>query len=673
MLKPILSILFIPFFLLHMLSEPVVAGEPVWTCEEMMKLKFIHDLQLSPDGQQVLFTATEPIMNETQSYYAESLYVASTIHPEKVQTLISHSICRSPQWSPDGRQIAFIAPDTFGNHQIWLKDLEQGKTYQLTFVKGQINHLRWSPQAHLIAFSMFDPITEKEEQARKEKNDAYVVDDHTRMNRLWGISVKAEGENHPFLLTPGPYSISLSHALTGKGGYDWSPDGQQIVITLASIPQIEGWKQASLFLIDIPTKTMKPLGNQIGEFNPVYSPDGQWIAYIASQGPPKWPLDFRVFIIPSRGGVAYPLAVTFDCLPTKIVGWSADSQIVYVTEAHQTGNCLWALTLDGKQGHPIHLNGMLFSSISLNALHNQLAATLEDINSPPEVHLVSLLNSTIKQISHVNDELMNHPKIRTEIIKWFSTDGAEIEGLLTYPIHYHPKHRYPLVLIIHGGPSGVFAKQFIATPSIYGPMAVLAQKGCLVLRCNIRGSCGYGKAFRHANYRDWAGMDYQDLMSGIESIIKQGIADETKLGVVGWSYGGFLATWMIARTNHFKAAIIGAGISNCLSFAYTTDIPSFLFDYFGIKPSENASAYVKTSPIFHLQRVVTPTLIQHGEQDKRVPIEQSYELYHVLKQLNVPVQMIVYPRTSHYPQEPKLMLDLLKRRVDWFSRFLELP
>jgi dipeptidyl aminopeptidase/acylaminoacyl peptidase len=253
------------------------------------------------------------------------------------------------------------------------------------------------------------------------------------------------------------------------------------------------------------------------------------------------------------------------------------------------------------------------------------------------------------------------------VVRWNSADGLEVEGLLTYPVGYEKGKRYPLLLVIHGGPMGVFTQSHVAAPGPY-PVAAFAARGYAVLRPNVRGSSGYGKKFRYANYGDWGGGDYRDLMTGVDAMIERGVADPDRLGVMGWSYGGFMTSWVITQTKRFKAASVGAGVTNLMSFTGTADIPSFLPDYFGGEFWDRFDAYRGHSAMFHVKGVSTPTLIQHGERDERVPLSQGQELYNALKRQGCTVQMVVYPRTPHGIEEPKLLLDCMNRNLEWFDR-----
>jgi dipeptidyl aminopeptidase/acylaminoacyl peptidase len=217
--------------------------------------------------------------------------------------------------------------------------------------------------------------------------------------------------------------------------------------------------------------------------------------------------------------------------------------------------------------------------------------------------------------------------------------------------------------------TGVFQQNFIGGRGVY-PLATFAARGYAILRPNPRGSSGYGKDFRYANEKDWGGADYQDLMSGVDKVIEMGVADANRLGVMGWSYGGFMTSWIVTQTKRFKAASAGAPVTNLMSFNGTADIPSFIPDYFGGQSWENIEIYQKHSPMFNVKGVTTPTLIQHGEADIRVPISQGYEFYNALKAQNVPTRMIVLPRQPHGPNEPKMQLAAMQSNLDWFEKHL---
>jgi dipeptidyl aminopeptidase/acylaminoacyl peptidase len=381
---------------------------------------------------------------------------------------------------------------------------------------------------------------------------------------------------------------------------------------------------------------------------------------------PAWEWSSVAHLVPVGGGPARPLGETYDRRP-DLLGWSADGCHLLYTESVGTRVRLGALPIDGRPPKALYEPEGVISQVALNQERTVLGFVYEDPSRPPEVYLTRLDALRPVQVSRTNDDVRDLPLGRTEVIRWTSVDGLEIEGMLTYPVGYAPGTRYPLLLSVHGGPASVFAQEFIGRPSIYGPLAAFAARGYAVLRCNVRGSTGYGKAYRRANYCDWGGIDVQDLLAGVDHVIAMGVADPERMGVLGWSYGGFLAASTITQTPRFCAAVVGAGITNLISNAGSTDSPSFTVSHFGGELWEAAELLCARSPVLHVSNVTTPTLILHGERDARVPVSQGYELYNALKRQGCTVKMVVYPRTEHVPSEPKLLRDVMMRTVQWMD------
>jgi dipeptidyl aminopeptidase/acylaminoacyl peptidase len=312
----------------------------------------------------------------------------------------------------------------------------------------------------------------------------------------------------------------------------------------------------------------------------------------------------------------------------------------------------------------------MVDNASLNATGTHVGFSSQAPDRAPEPFVAPLAKFAPVQAAKVQDP----PQFsfgKTETLTWKSPDGKEVEGLVTYPVGYAVGQKVPLLVVIHGGPAGVFVRSYTGGPTPY-PVAGFASRGYAVLRVNPRGSSGYGFDFRSANFRDWGKGDYQDIQSGVDALIAKGVVDPDRMGVMGWSYGGYMTSWTITQTSRFKAASVGAGVTNLMSFQGTADIPGFLPDYFGGEfwDKEGGTRFQDHSAMFHVANVKTPTLIQHGEQDMRVPTAQGYELYGALKRRHVPVKMVTYPRTPHGIQEPKLMLDAMNRNLAWFDEWV---
>src|SRR5262249_31700018 len=444
-------------------------------------------------------------------------------------------------------------------------------------------------------------------------NDARVVDDHIKMSRLYVVSSEdlAKGKREGRLLTKANYSVNGSGL---RAGYDWSPDSKTIVFTHTKTTRPDDWPSADLSLVDVARRAVKQLlQTRAAEFSPFYSPDGKTIAYVASDNPPTWAGTGLIHVIPASGGSARPLAETYDRFGrySELVGWSADGKRLYYTEVRGTILTFNALPLDGKPEVISQVDGWTAGGMHLNASRTMLGFSWEKADKAPEAHVTKVEKFEPVKVSSINKDLPDLPLGKTEVIRWKSADKLDVEGLLTYPPGYEKGKKYPLLLVIHGGPMGVFTQNYVGTPSPY-PVAAFAARGYAVLRCNIRGSSGYGHRCRYANEADWGGGDYKDLMAGVDHMIAQGVAAPDRLGVMGWSYGGFMTSWVVTQNKRFKAASVGAGVTNLMSFTGTADIPGFLPDYFGGEYWDKFDAYRNHSAMFQVKGVSTPTLIQHG-------------------------------------------------------------
>ncbi len=642
-----------------------------WTPDLAMMVKRVSSVRVSPNGLRVAYVVGSAVMEGEKSEWLSEIHVAHSDGKSSIQLTQGEKSSTSPEWSPDGNWIAFLSfrgvktdPGTDPRNNLWRIRVDGGEAEQLTEEKGEINAFAWSPDGKQISYCMTDPKNVEEEKAAKEKRDWRVIDESPKVVRLYLVSVEKNGQGSRLVrnLTSQEFSIN-------PNSIGWSPDGKNIVFSHTPTAKADDWTKADISILDVGTGKYQTMASTAAaETDPFFSPDGLWIAYSRSDIPPSWAQSGRVQIVSSRGGAPKSLGLTYDQKP-KIVGWSADGKRVLVSETYRTASRVYALPVDGSAPIDLTPSDLIVESPALNASRTRMGFTSQSTEKPVEAFLSSLDRFEPIQISHVQ----NFPELslgKTEIISWRSSDGKEIEGLLTYPNEYQPGMRAPLLVIVHGGPTGVFASSFTGSPSPY-PVAAFAARGYAVLRCNVRGSSGYGRDFRYSNYRDWGGGDYRDILAGADALIEKGIADANRLGIMGWSYGGYMTSWVITQTKRFKAASVGAGVTNLMSFTGTADIPSFLPDYFGGEHWDILDLWRAHSAMFNVRGVSTPTLIQHGEADLRVPISQGYEFYNALKRQNVPVQMVVYPRQPHGLQEPKFLLDAMQRNLDWFDRWVK--
>lgn len=374
--------------------------------------------------------------------------------------------------------------------------------------------------------------------------------------------------------------------------------------------------------------------------------------------------------MPANGRTSLTLASTPN-EPGSILGWSKDGKHIYTYEPYHTTTKVFRLNTDGKGMSEWSVGAKeTISAIELNDAGTHFGMVMQSTTKSGDAYFSSVTSFAPVKISNVNPEIAGNPVPKTEIITWKSIDGKEIEGLLTYPLNYESGNKYPLLLNIHGGPAGVFGQTFIAGNTGGYPIAAFAEQGMFILRPNPRGSTGYGVDFRLANQRDWGGADYQDLMTGVDYVIGKGLIDSTRMGVMGWSYGGFMSSWIVGHTNRFKAASIGAPVVDLVSQNMTDDIGGFLPSYMKKQRWEDWDVYNAHSPIRFVQNVNTPVLLQHGEADVRVPFSQGIMFYNALKRRSVPVRFLVLPRQPHGPTEPKMATKVAQTNLEWMQHYL---
>jgi dipeptidyl aminopeptidase/acylaminoacyl peptidase len=647
--------------LLLCMSAQISFCQSSWTPETMIKFNRVAGTDISPDGKLVAYTIAPPVMEEEQSEFRAQIWVAASDGSWNRQFTYGDQACNNPHFSPDGRFLAFTSSrGRDSKTQVWVMSLGGGEAEVITTSKSGVNQFVWSPDSKRIAYTMPDPDTEAEEKMKKEKKDWNVVD-VWKYNHLYTIALATndKGERPVKRLTSGSFHVT---------GFDWSRDGKTIVFSHQQTPSDDVWPTNDISLVSSDSGAVKTLVATKGrDADPHYSPDGQWIAFVSDGGNTRWAWDENVYVIAATGGQPRKLADTPDNQPT-IVRWSPDSKEIFFMEVDRTTNRLYALPLSGKP-RVITTGVGTYGGASMSVDGKMIAF----IHQAPEISAQVFVSATAKfeprQLSNANKDFPKLPMGKTEVLRWKSKDGREIEGLVTYPINYTKGRKYPLILNIHGGPAGVFMQNYTAAGSVY-PLQAFAQAGYAILRPNPRGSGGYGVEFRQANINDWGYGDYEDDQAGVDKLIEMGIAHPDSLVICGWSYGGYMTSFTVTRTNRFKAASLGAPVTNLMSFNGTADIPGFLPDYFGGEYWDRMDIYQKHSAMFNIKNVKTPSQVIHGESDIRVPPSQGFEYYAAMKRLGVPAEMVTYPRTPHGPQEPKFIQNIGERVLAWFDKHL---
>jgi dipeptidyl aminopeptidase/acylaminoacyl peptidase len=627
-----------------------------------LKFKAAGAPRVSPDGKRVVYTVNEAVMTADKSEFVTQIWMANIATKQNTQLTFGDKSSTNPKWSPDGNWIAFTSNRKDNKNNLYLLSLNGGEAEPLTDGKSGVINFEWSPDGRSIAFTMTDAKTEDEEKNDKGRNDWRWIDENVKLARLYVLSVQkdANGKREPRKLTTENYQVE---------DFDWSSDGSRIAFGHVKSPGANDWPTSDVSIVEVANGKVSPLANTpAAETSPLYSPDGKWIAVQASDAPPRWAQSGVIEIIPANGGQPKTLVTSFDAQP-DVAGWSSDGKRIYFSEPKGTGTQIYSFDVAANRIDEIKVTPAVIGAFSLNSSGSTFAFTRQTPDTPADIYVASANDFTPVQITTVNAGLKIPPMGRTEVISWKSKDGKQIEGLLTYPVGYQAGQKVPMILNIHGGPAGVFQQTFIGGRGVY-PLATFSSRGYAILRPNPRGSSGYGTNFRRANVKDWGFGDYQDLMTGVDKVIEMGVADPARLGVMGWSYGGFMTSWVVTQTNRFKAASAGAPVTNLMSFNGTSDIPGFIPDYFGGQFWEAMDLYQKHSPIFNVKAVTTPTMIQQGEADVRVPISQGYEFYNALKVKGVPTRMLVLPRQPHGPTEPKMQLAAMKANLEWFEKYI---
>ena len=647
-----------PFFI-------IAQSKVSWSPEECMKMKNISSVRVSPDGKKVVYAVREAVMTNDRSEYVNQVFLCNADGSNTIQLTKGDKNNSNPKWSPDGNRVAFVS-NRDGKNNLYLISLNGGEAEKITDVKTGMNNFDWSPDGKMIAYIMTDAASDNDEKSKKEKNDWYYYDDSVQQNRLYVLWVNENdttGKRKWKQLTKDNRNII---------SFDWSPDNKWIAYGHSKSPLANNGAYSDIAMIDVNNGEVKNVANTgAGESDPLFSPDGKYIAYLCSEYPVVWGGKNFVNIVPANGGPVKKLATTPDD-QTNILGWSHDGMHVYVGENNKTLFSVYQLGLDGTEITEWSKGSKdMVGAFSLNNTGTFWGFVLQNTDKPGEAYISPVSGYSPVKISDINRELAGRHVPRTELIKWKSFDGKEIEGLLTFPLNYEGGKKYPLIVNPHGGPAGVYSQNFIASNGAVYPVASLAENGIFVLRPNPRGSTGYGVAFRLANQRDWGGSDFKDIMAGVDYVIDRGMADPDKLGVMGWSYGGFMSSWIVSHCDRFKAASIGAPVVDLSFQNMTDDIPGFLPSYMKADPWADWAVYDSHSPLRFVQNVKTPVMLQHGEADARVPIGNSLMFYHALQRKGVPVRLLALPRQPHGPNEPKMVLKAAQSNLEWFEKYLD--
>ncbi len=637
------------------------SNKRIITMEESLFLPSWGNYTLSPDNKKIAFTKQH---RNREDYTTKShVYIYTLANRKTIQLTNSQNGESNPKWLPDSRLLFTSNRD--GKAKLWVIYTDGGEAV-LYFNDDKVpNNGVFSNDYKKIAYTKkSDRPDQKEWDKRKEqKNDAYYAENKLAYTQIWTYDVESKKQTK---ITPGEYDNS---------SLSWSPDNKWIAFTSNRTGTYIGDPNRSdnsdIWLVPSDSGSIRQLTTNNGPDNgAVWSPDGEWIAYTGSIHENSVANQYDVMVIPFSGGKSTNLTVDFDYSISGIQ-WSKDGKTIYFTSAQGLTSHLFKVP--AKEGGKIQkvisgdeyvYGGYRGGGFQMSSDGRKWLFSGSSLNSPGEVFLSDIAGKNIKNILSPTNHMQDYKVAKSEALRWISTDDWEIEGTLTYPLNYEPGKKYPLILMVHGGPHGRFTVSFSSSTQIW------AARGYVVLSGNCRGSSGRTFKFSNANAGDWGGGDYIDYMKGVDHVIKLGVADPERLAVMGGSYGGFMTFWIITQTDRFKAAIGHAAISHWFSFYGVSGLPNLTAYGMGGFPWESPNNYQRFSPLKFAQNVKTPLLITHGDEDYNVRITQAEEYFRYLKKMRKVVEFLRFPREGHGIREPRHRIHLDKEQERWFKKYL---
>jgi len=644
------------------------------TLKDVFAYRSLSDITVSPDGTRAVFTVRETDLESNS--VRSNLWLIHLETGKYFKLTKGERAERASAWSPDGKKIAFLS-NRKGPNQIWVISPDGGEA-ELAANFGPVNILqfRWLPQGNGFIFMAVRPqappasAPQTPSAGERQQENPIIVDKNVThydlKPRLKARLLLVEfGKEKPEMLIK-----EDCHILA----FDISPDGKSVVFSSQPASGRLYEKESNLKMLDLKSGAVRDLITQPGpDVDPQFSPDGQKIAFIHQE---KDLANRKLQVVGFDGGGPKEAAASYD-ENIRNYAWASDSRHIDFLGSRGVSVVVFRTDLATGQYDAVKALGGLHvcESFSFSQNGRTGAAVISDVNSPEEVYLIRVPEKSKSKLTRIN-ERFSGTSPRTELWPYKSKDNLNLEGLVVKPKDYAEGKRYPLLVIVHGGPAGIFPYGFNPGRGAY-PLHVFAAQGYAVFLPNPRGSTGYGESFRSANFRDFGGKDFEDIMTGVDRLIEKGIADPDRMGLMGWSYGGFMAYWAETHTDRFKAISAGAGLTNLISFYGTNDAEGAGMEaYMDTTPWENPRLLMDHSPLLFIQKAKTPLLIQHGGSDIRVPLAQAQEFYFAAVKVGLPVRMIVYPRQGHSLTEPRLSLAAMEDNLDWFNKWLkgiELP
>ena len=681
-------------------------GSHLATLAESLSRTSIRAPAISPDARSVAYLQRETNWKENE--FVWQLWRVDVGSGKAVQLTRGKKSVASAAWSPDGRWLAFVTEreanviepyaavekDSAAKEdgksgtsaakpaakQIWVIAPDGGEAWPLTKSETDVDEFQWTKDGKWIVFTAAEP-PNKAGKARKERYSSYdVVEKDYEQHQLWGVdadaAIKTLQPQSAMQLTSDPALTIKSFAISGQS--------DRVAFSAGHNPLLAFNMDEDIYLMDLP----RAAGSSPGTVTkivalpgpdrvPMFSLDGRQLAVVTSLGQPKFfyanthiaLVDIATVVKKpaTTAGDVRDLTQNFDEDPDAL-GWVPGG--LYFAATQKMTAKLFRLDGSSWQIQPVSTDDhLIIDEASVTPDGAAIAFTADDATHLTELYISSAKSFAPKKLTDQTAQVSAWKLGSVEVVSWKSKDGAVIEGVLHKPADYDPKRKYPLLVKIHGGPTGVSQPRFLPNDYAY-PVQAFLEKGALVLEPNYRGSAGYGAKFRALNVRNLGVGDMWDVMSGVDSLIAKGMVDPNRLGAMGWSQGGYISAFLTTHTDRFKAISVGAGISDWTTYYVSTDITPFTPQYLGATPWDDPQIYAKTSPITTIRQAKTPTLIQHGSADHRVPVPDAFELYRGLLDQHVDARLILYTGFGHGIDKPKSALALVQANLDWFSHYV---
>jgi len=640
------------------------------TFDDVMNIKTIQGATISPDGKTVIYAVREWVDEPEgkKESRAHVWRVPADASASARQITWGDKGESQAQFSPDGKFISFVASrgSADAKSQIYVMPLEGGEAWKLTDAKENVSSYSWAPDNAHVAFVATDARSNDEETNIKKRDDERVFEGDFRYAHAWVVDVATKQATR----------ITEGTNYTLQGAPSWSPDSKRFVFGAATTPMLRD-NRRDVYIADVSSKHVDKVSTNFGnDGSPRWSQDGATIAWLTEPNTTApLPDQTAAGVIGQQHLVLYDVnartikdvaSTSFDIEPGNPTFTNEGKRVLF-TAGRRAYNEVFAYDLTSGSYTQLTQRKTI-NSTSVSKDGKTILLTMDAPDSAAELYVTDPSFASPKRLTNTNPQLAAIAQGETEVVTWKGSDGAEVEGVLLKPVGYEAGKRYPMLVVAHGGPAGAYVNGF-RLGGLEGGQ-VWAGKGWAVFYPNPRGSTNYGEKALRANVNDWGGGDFKDIMTGVDALVARGIADADKLAHIGWSYGGYMTAWTITQTTRYKAAMVGAGLTNMWSMYGTNDIPSILIAYFGgIPNAKTLPLYLDRSAMTHIDKVTTPTLILHGANDERVPTGQAYELYRGLKDRGKTTELVFYPREGHGFTEYYHQRDRMQRIYDWVTKY----